>query len=308
MGLNTSVDISSDKITIDLSTFIHKDYVFTGKELLLDIFGNYYSGQSVEFLAHDGDSVTVSGLNDFIEYLVAHYSVDKNKVTITHLSLDSIFKASARNIKQNFIKDLTNAKFVGFITGRFSPVRFRLAYELDTAFSGDTYIIFRPNKGDIDWYYRNTEPLYTKELDWFDNKVFDKGSSTPDIRDWQNASNEYPDIWNNFLIEAVAETDCHTNWWFTEKTSRCLATGKPFILLSGQHSLKNLKNKGYLTYSNIMDETYDLEPNPETRIKKIVESLKDIYYSSDKQNKVKELYRIAGINQQIHLEYVNRKI
>lgn len=304
MDINAPVCIGESKITINLSAFLHKDYVFANKELLLDIFGNFYKGQAVEFLAPDGDNTHISGFKDFIAYLVSNYGVDQRKIKITHLNTNVIFNNTAKYIQQIYKNDLTSAKFVGLIVGRFSPARFRMAYELDHGFTNDNYIIFRPSKDDINICYQHAADVYQKELAWFNHRTFDAGSATPNIRNWQNSSYEYTDIWNKFLIEVIAETDCHTNWWFTEKTARCLATGKPFVLLSGQYSLRTLKNKGYLTYSSVMDESYDLEPNPEYRIKKIIKTLTDIYTSIDRQHIIEELYKIADVNKRLYIQNV----
>jgi hypothetical protein len=61
----------------------------------------------------------------------------------------------------------------------------------------------------------------------------------------------------NFLL--VVETDIVNNHCFfiTEKTIKALITGIPFVIVSTPYFLKNLKELGFTTYSELWDETYD---------------------------------------------------
>ena len=68
------------------------------------------------------------------------------------------------------------------------------------------------------------------------------------IINYRNGCVSYHDIWNKFKIEIVTETDEYQNQWFTDKTAKCLYTGKPFLLLSGPNSLGMLKRMGFVTF------------------------------------------------------------
>jgi len=62
----------------------------------------------------------------------------------------------------------------------------------------------------------------------------------------------------------------------TEKILRAIACKHPFILAAGPGSLEYLRSYGFKTFSPWIDESYDLETNSVTRLKKIIESMKKI--------------------------------
>lgn len=55
----------------------------------------------------------------------------------------------------------------------------------------------------------------------------------------------------------------------TEKTDKCFSAGQPFILVSGPHYLKKLKELGFKTFDNWWDESYDSEVHYAKRLEKI---------------------------------------
>ena len=80
----------------------------------------------------------------------------------------------------------------------------------------------------------------------------------------------------NFSI--VSETHFNGNQEFhpTEKTYRAIANRHPFAILSTPFFLKKLKDKGYKTFSRQIDENYDIERDPESRLRKFVNSINNI--------------------------------
>ena len=118
--------------------------------------------------------------------------------------------------------------------------------------------------------------------------------------DWYDACRSYGNVWNKFQIEVVSETDSIDNFWFTEKTANCLATGKPFVLVSGQGSLQRLRDMGFVTFDSVLDESYDNARNPYDRIKATVTSLQEIYRN---QTVIDELYEIAQENITLYQQY-----
>jgi hypothetical protein len=124
------------------------------------------------------------------------------------------------------------------------------------------------------------------------------------IGNWRSQSlMTYKNIWSKFQIEIVSETDAFSNWWFTEKTARCLATGKPFLLLAGTGSLGYLRKMGFETYNSVIDESYDLAKTPTERINKIVECLLELYQSADKDQRIQDLNSIAQRNIEAYQNY-----
>jgi hypothetical protein len=66
------------------------------------------------------------------------------------------------------------------------------------------------------------------------------------------------DIYNETFYSIVAETLC-TNQYsqFTEKTAKPIVAGRPFVVFSGQHFLRNLRSLGFQTFGAVIDESYD---------------------------------------------------
>lgn len=90
---------------------------------------------------------------------------------------------------------------------------------------------------------------------------------------------ETRDTWVSVVSEAsFAEKTC----FISEKSFKPIAARHPFITYGNKHSLKYLKDLGYKTFSNFIDESYD---NLETweRLDAIIKLLKDIQKMSHKE-------------------------
>lgn len=93
--------------------------------------------------------------------------------------------------------------------------------------------------------------------------------------------NEPPHPWNDvqiskdylyYNLEIVVETSADYHF-ITEKTSRPLIAGMPFLIVSSQNYIKFLKQHGFETYSNFIDESYDDELSIDSRIDKVIDIL-----------------------------------
>lgn len=73
-------------------------------------------------------------------------------------------------------------------------------------------------------------------------------------------------IYNKTAYSLVCETDYSNEFsFFTEKIVKPILAHRLFIVISGQHYLKNLQTLGFKTFDNIIDESYDSVEDPETR-------------------------------------------
>jgi len=95
----------------------------------------------------------------------------------------------------------------------------------------------------------------------------------------------------NAEVSVVLETvfdSCKIH--LTEKTLRPIACGHPFLLAAGPGSLEYIKNYGFKTFSPWIDESYDLEIDSLTRLKKIIKSMKQIQNLTEfEKNKLKDI-------------------
>ena len=308
-SLKSMISVNKSYIEIQARHF-GTSFTYYHKELLCDLIGNYYSGQKIFVYATDGENLEVVGFLDFLESLCNQFDIPKSSIIIKTFGMYTNREFTHQPIPLHIFEDRSavngiyerdsQSKFVGCTIRRFNPTRLRLVFELDQAFPNDSFLIFHPPYETVKKFYENISGAYANELLWLEKKKFDLDLSFP-----QNSVNgilftdaitSYKNIWNKFDIEVVSETDAFGNRWFTEKTSRCLATGKPFVLLSGEHSLKILQDKGYQTFGSVIDESYDKEKVLSKRISAIISSLKELYLSSDKHQRINQLYSIAKQN------------
>ena len=118
----------------------------------------------------------------------------------------------------------------------------------------------------------------------------------------------------SIITESLYESD---TIFFSEKTTKYLALGKPFILFSSPHSLKKLHELGFKTFDKWWDESYDGEVDINKRTDKIINIVKEIStYSLDKlisiredmQETLKHNHQIINSIEQTHSEYFEYKL
>jgi hypothetical protein len=100
--------------------------------------------------------------------------------------------------------------------------------------------------------------------------------SATDAPGWSSADFCMED-YANTKIEIVLETLFDdTKIQLTEKILRPIACGHPFMLASTPGSLQYLREYGFKTFSDVIDESYDTEQDPVTRLNLIVAAMKQI--------------------------------
>jgi len=114
------------------------------------------------------------------------------------------------------------------------------------------------------------------------------------------ASADYsPEDYVESAIDVVLETLFDdTRIHLTEKTLRPIACGKPFILVSTPGALQYLRDYGFETFNEYIDESYDNIQDPLDRLKCITKLMKDISCmpKNHKNNLYKQLHKIAYRN------------
>jgi hypothetical protein len=112
-------------------------------------------------------------------------------------------------------------------------------------------------------------------------------------------------------IEVVLETlfdDSRLH--LTEKSLRPIALGQPFILAGTPGSLEYLRSYGFRTFGHVWDEQYDQETDPEYRLVKITNLMRQIanWTPEQRASKMAEAQVIADYNKQrfFSIEFFNR--
>lgn len=327
--MSNTITIDEEVITIDVDQqFITKDYMVNPyvRELVEDTLVKNYSSQTIVVRSHDGANFNVTGIIDWLHRMQDGLEIPSEKIIFETTTppttnnswqhnyawrpvpLVAFQRANTINLDE-IDRNLSGAKFVGMLNAsRWAISRFRLMYSIDQAFPGDTWIT---HHAEISRHHLTSNlsraidaKWLEKEIEWINEKVFDNDTSDPHIMNSTEAYQGYPKIWNKYIVEVVAETDEYQNQWFTDKIAKCLATGKPFVLLSGKHSLKNLKRMGFKSFDQCIDESYDECTLTRQRINAMVKSLSDLYQDPDKKGKLKRMIAIAEENMQLYQEYL----
>jgi len=82
------------------------------------------------------------------------------------------------------------------------------------------------------------------------------------------------DIYNQTHYSIVAETTNNNNWsFFTEKIIKPMLARRLFLVEGGQRYLQNLKLLGFKTFNDVVDESYDLEPDAGKRMNMMLDQV-----------------------------------
>jgi len=123
------------------------------------------------------------------------------------------------------------------------------------------------NSGSV-YYNHRFDQHFQDDHKWFmqhGGQVIDYESGHGSVF-FQYAMQDIHCHYQTYFLEVVAETDVHSNRFFTEKTVKNFHLGKPFLLLNGQHSLAHLRDVGFRTFSPWINESYDLVSNCRDRL------------------------------------------
>jgi hypothetical protein len=155
-------------------------------------------------------------------------------------------------------------------------------------------ITFSHTDNDIhyqDHVFTNTNFKITQDLDCLPNDTISSHSSaTYDYHHYQLCA-----------IDVVLETLFDDErLHLTEKTLRPIACGQPFILASTHGSLAYLRNYGFETFGEFIDETYDTVQDPVERLQSICREMQRITQlpQGQKVQLWKDLGAVAQRNQQ----------
>jgi hypothetical protein len=156
----------------------------------------------------------------------------------------------------------------------------------------------------------------SKELDQLDNKDFlDLAFTDNKIQTMVPMSNTFgklnflsqyipSNVYNTSYLSVVFETENisqENQIVITEKLSKPIIAGRPFLLFAPQGTLSTLRSIGFKTFSPWIDESYDAVQDTTLRIEKIIESLIKFDQIKNKQQVIKELDMISKHNQDLVL-------
>ena len=83
----------------------------------------------------------------------------------------------------------------------------------------------------------------------------------------------------------------------TEKTLKALIYGFPFLVLGPPGLLRHLRQLGFLSYSDVLDETYDEVSDHQIRLAMVLEQVEDLVRNPLSASKNRRIHEIAQKNQ-----------
>lgn len=103
----------------------------------------------------------------------------------------------------------------------------------------------------------------------------------------------------------IHESIIHNPEFFiTEKTVKGLLSGRPFIIIGCHKFLEKLRDLGFLTWSSILDESYDEKENIKDRIDYAVASANEFIKSNvlNDKRKLEKIKNITNHNRQVFFQ------
>jgi hypothetical protein len=115
----------------------------------------------------------------------------------------------------------------------------------------------------------------------------------------------HKDMYGASRVNVVLETTVYDvkNPFLTEKTWKALAHCRPFVILGDTNCISTLKEKGFKTFGNFCDESYDSEPVLSKRINMVAVAMHQLVSAC--KTHANELDEICKHNQELFFD-VNR--
>ena len=281
--------ITADEIVIPSHHYLkHDGYTHRVSFLLtaLHKISEQIPSRRLRFVFSDGEPVIFSGFLLVINHIQKTYNISRERTIIelidpiTDCNLDSVtvvtvpspFFSRDQQVNRLLTQDLVmdaDAKIFGACYGRLTVHRMMMCYFLETQHADKSFTVFHPGADFVEFETDPVKNLFAEEISWARRRVETNRTTTESNHNgwiWYLTSLEsYPEIWKKYQIEIIGETNTLDLGWFTDKTTRCLASGKPFIRFGTAHALKRLQDMGFKTYGPWINESYDQCTNIDQR-------------------------------------------
>lgn len=292
------------------------------QEFLEDFISQHHAHKHIVVRAMDGENLENLGFLSFMRRLCEIFRISAHRVTVISSKRSddawqwipapyTIFW-SVDGVTDAADHTRLDARLFGITVGRFNPFRHRLLQILRRELDSEIFLVCNYTPQEVQAFYqKNTDQAYD-DFRWMLDQRFEVDHALPnDFRyngtiPWQIACQSYATLSSHWHIEIIVETDFYMPSWFTEKTSKCLYHGKPFVLIGGTGSLQNIRDMGFQTFNGIIDENYDLELTFDARVRQVCQQLTMIKNSPDPQGIVGAMLARAEYNRQNWLSIKQR--
>jgi len=218
------------------------------------------------------------------------------------------FEQTSRLLQTNLCSISPDALLFGAAYGRFTHSRLLMAHFLATRFSSDSFVIFQPGQHFVEFEMSPGGELFQDAVTWASSRTHrrDLGSQHNGCVSSLDCLPVYHEIFARYRIEVVIETNTHSQGWFTEKTAKCLASGKPFLLYGTPGQLHQLNKMGFRTFGECIDESYDSIQDPEIRFDEICSTATSIYDHPQRDKLLGNLDVIAQWNRENYQKIIDK--
>lgn len=278
-------------LIVNLDKLWNADGYFWGTNSLIYLIHKNGIGKKILFLSQDGSDLIMSNISQIIEKVIEGLDLDfstcgvvcRDPLMLTNVEVIHVDAVThwAQAI-QPYLDDYPlpvgpfDKKFAVWYK-RPTYARTEIAMHLYENYRVDSIISYISNEfksigfhGELqgyvpemaDWGLKNLPILYDNTKLYTENHLYDIFS--PQRKPY-----------DKYFIDIISETNT-INPVVTEKTVRCLYSGKPFLIMGGVNQLEKLKSLGFKTFSLWFDESYDTEKNVYLRLKKILKEIDKI--------------------------------
>lgn len=308
-----------DVIALNFNSMFDRNYAFMGTDQLIYQVDKIGQGKRFLFVFEDGCNPILSGGIEIVKLIIKKYNL--NTETCVMFCRDDLDIANVTILKHDSIQMWVNVlyptiKDIPISTNKFTKkfaawfhrgtfYRLQIARQLFTHYREDSYISYQEHGMLVDLPFRKN---FEDDIAWAD-------ANTPIVYDQLFPMRVYShDMivgagrkpYHDYFMEIVVETDCVSNTWITEKAIKNLYIGRPFIMMSGAHSLTRLQQAGFKTFSSWFDESYDQIENNYQRFEAIKREIDRIAtLSIDELNSIfQEMLPTIEYNRQHYLKLV----
>lgn len=318
------LNVTKDEIILHASSFVkHDGYCHRTGPLFyaLHSLRDELYDRKLRIIFSDGEPFEITGFDFILKTISKNFGLSNDRIIIdivdhwpryscdyatVNLLPDPGFRWGGKVLLDQCILD-SDAVLFGGIYRRFTPSRALMAYMLETELHQDAFVICGWN---FDFLEFEFQPFYEKFQDlhkWYKNRVEVK----KDLPSHGNGFDDgieaivgtYHRVFPKYQIEIIMETNTQAMGWFTEKTTKCLISGKPFIIYSTSHALARLRELGFHTFENFIDESYDTITDDQVRFDCVQNEIRRISRLdlSSRQSLLQELQHIATYNKENYL-------
>lgn len=314
-----SIEITDQEVIVFGSNFVKHDGYCQRTGPLIRALHNLrdeFVDKNLRVIFSDGEPFESAGFDFFLQKIANDLNLLSDRIildmidhhpryvcdwaTVTIRPSD-FFRQAKTLVNVDQCKMSDNPKLFGAVYGRLTHSRMIMAYMLETEFPDDSFVIFQPGKDFVDFEFDPVANQFTPMLDWYANRQEtnrDLRGSFNGLVSSHDCLPRYHEIFGKYHIELVIETNTQTQGWFTEKTAKCLVAGKPFIMYNTVGQLSRLREMGFQTFSDLLDESYDTITNDEQRFDAIQQEIRRLAKQDflQRQELLTNLQKISNYN------------